>query len=827
MLETLLMLGTVLGSIGNTPSTLSVPLNEGSPIVENTSESNTSETSRPNIKMRRINDVGDIFEIELSYDKAIETINVVDNINVQVKDELINGSKLNLLLQSNSKISKLNVIATLEDETNISQPIFAYREQNKVFVSSESEDNAWFDSMKYYADEIGEYDEEDVVKSYDDFTQHSLVQDNSVSYGISTFSSNSSNDSVTVKGQLTWQDENMNTHPLKNIRVELYDKDIWFLEEYLDYTYTDLNGNFSFTFQNADDWYFFENGGYDPFIRFFPDGKTFGVGREWVLNALTVDFYYGCSDIISDVKNNSTTTFNICVAHDPDNLANNAFSISQAMTEAQNFANSAAGMPLNKYPLLVAYPGTVTSFSWKPFCAIEKNRWNDWGTIIHEYGHYVENIMGTYGASLGEIIWNNPTHSSSKDHLNDKKQKEYAMELTWSEAWATTFAMIAYDNLNLSNISYASSIKSDIDYYGDRFSPSSKESGEGQEDAVIAYLWNLYDSDNDDKDQVSLGTKTFFDTTLKDKMYTLTDFVKNFETNYQEYIAASGQLLEESQISPEIVPFTSVADPNKPLEIKFYPNGSSYNPNNEFEIQFFSNEGRLVGTIPSVDVTVNGNQSVVTYTVRQELWNFIYLTLEPYPYVYVSVIGYHNEEPKSGPYRSGLEVLQIHESLSISPGEYDFPEGYCTSEEEKEVTIGDVTFNTKRLRTGFIENEYINLCPRKEGFGTAYLEFEFDKPVTGIDINLSFWSDDERYYAADNPEASIDYWDDSINDWDHSLDLLEANMPTDRTNQKTYSIKFDKPTTKFRIYAHFNNMTGYTDRNKGRISIGNMVIYFN
>ena len=69
--------------------------------------------------MRRVNDVGDIFEIELSYDKAIETINIVDNINIQVKDELINGSKLNLLLHSNSNISKLNVIATLEDETNI------------------------------------------------------------------------------------------------------------------------------------------------------------------------------------------------------------------------------------------------------------------------------------------------------------------------------------------------------------------------------------------------------------------------------------------------------------------------------------------------------------------------------------------------------------------------------------------------------------------------------------------------------------------------------------------------------------------------------------
>ena len=659
MLETILMVGTVLGSVGNAPSTLTAPSNENLPIVETTSDDNSNAVGRPIIKMRNTNDVGDIFEIELSYDKKIETIDIVDSVNIQIKNEVIKNNKLNLVLQSNDKISKFDVIATLEDATSILQPVFAYREQNKVFVSSESEDNAWFDSMKYYSDDIAEYDEEDVVKSYDDFTKHSLVQDNSVSYDISTFSSNSSNDSVTVKGRLTWRDENMNIHPLKNIRVELYDKDIWFLEEYLAYTYTDLNGNFSFTFQNVDEWYFFENGGYDPFIRFFPDGKTFGVGREWVLNALTVDFYYGCSDIVSDVKNNSTTTFDICVAHDPDNLANNAFSISQAMTEAQNFANSMAGMPLNKYSLMVAYPGTVTSFSWKPFCAIEKDRWNDWGTIIHEYGHYVENIMGTYGASLGEIIWNNPTHSSSKDHLNDKKQKEYAMELTWSEAWATTFAMIAYDNLNLSSIPYASSIESNINYYGDSFNPDTKKSGEGQEDAVISYLWNLYDSDNDSKDQVSLGAKTFFNATLKDKMFTLTDFVKDFETYYDHYLQENGQLLESCQISPEVLPINSVAKENEPIQIEFYPNGSTHNPNDLFDLQFFSNQKAPLMTFKSIAVDLKGNRTKVTFYFTTNVWNMIYQSIKSYPYVYVSILGYHNELPVSGPYRSGFEKIIV------------------------------------------------------------------------------------------------------------------------------------------------------------------------
>jgi hypothetical protein len=40
------------------------------------------------------------------------------------------------------------------------------------------------------------------------------------------------------------------------------------------------------------------------------------------------------------------------------------------------------------------------------------------------------------------------------------------------------------------------------------------------------------------------------------------------------------------------------------------------------------------------------------------------------------------------------------------------------------------------------------------------------------------------------------------------------------TNQKNYTVEFLGGTRHVRFYTHFNNMTGYTDGNKGRISIG-------
>ncbi len=164
-------------------------------------------------------------------------------------------------------------------------------------------------------------------------------------------------------------------------------------------------------------------------------------------------------------------------------------------------------------------------------------------------------------------------------------------------------------------------------------------------------------------------------------------------------------------------------------------------------------------------------------------------------------------------------------TYSVVPTDYDYPDTYCSTPTDKTVTTASgLTFDTTRLRTGFIQGEYVTMCPRKEGYGTAYIDYYFTNPVTSIDVDLSYWSDDERYYTADNPEARIEYYRLCENTPIEALNLLTAGLPTDRTNQKTYHIDFPGGTRHIRFYTHFNNMIGYTDRNKGRISIGPMNI---
>lgn len=215
------------------------------------------------------------------------------------------------------------------------------------------------------------------------------------------------------------------------------------------------------------------------------------------------------------------------------------------------------------------------------------------------------------------------------------------------------------------------------------------------------------------------------------------------------------------------------------------------------------------------------NHAVVAYGIQHEWWGGYYIVNYGY--------GHDKAEISLGFGFVGsvcLFELQGYESTyTIQPSDYGFPDDYCSTPTNKTVTSSSgLTFETTRLRTGFIQNEYITMCPRKKGYGTAYIDYYFINPVTSIDVNLSYWSNDERYYVANNPEARIEYYKLCENEPIETLNLLTADLPTDRTNQKTYHIDFPGGTRHIRFYTHFNNMTGYTDRNKGRISIGNMTV---
>ena len=138
-----------------------------------------------------------------------------------------------------------------------------------------------------------------------------------------------------------------------------------------------------------------------------------------------------------------------------------------------------------------------------------------------------------------------------------------------------------------------------------------------------------------------------------------------------------------------------------------------------------------------------------------------------------------------------------------------------------------ISVNTNRLRRGYIEEEYINLSPKRSGAGAAYLEYYFDKAVRKFDMNLSYWQVLDRlsklnfsadfYVLKHRVDESGGYYY-----WEHSLDLIDVNLTTDRYNQDSFSFNYvGNEVFGFKFYLT-SPATG--DRNLGRISIGNITL---
>lgn len=160
---------------------------------------------------------------------------------------------------------------------------------------------------------------------------------------------------------------------------------------------------------------------------------------------------------------------------------------------------------------------------------------------------------------------------------------------------------------------------------------------------------------------------------------------------------------------------------------------------------------------------------------------------------------------------------------TIKPSDYGFEEQYFYQEKIKDVTVNNLTFQTQRLRTGYIEKEVINLSPRRENAGLAYLRFNFSTYVRKIMVNLSMWSATEKMYASDS-SILLQYLDPIKGIWVTYYDLLnEVNLSTNRYKQEQYIVNFPNLTKSFRFYS---TSAALGDRNKGRLSIGDMIVEY-
>ena len=125
------------------------------------------------------------------------------------------------------------------------------------------------------------------------------------------------------------------------------------------------------------------------------------------------------------------------------------------------------------------------------------------------------------------------------------------------------------------------------------------------------------------------------------------------------------------------------------------------------------------------------------------------------------------------------------------------------------------------LICGFIENEYVNLSPKRQGAGEAYLEMYFDESVRKFDINLSYWQSLDKLSSLDST-AYLEVLN-SESKWVRATDLInDVNLSTDRTHQETYYYNYvGNEIWGIRIIMT-SPATG--SRNLGRISLGNLTM---
>ena len=604
----------------------------------------------------------------------------------------------------------LTVFATYMDGTERSSSVYTYREANKVYLSDISQDQAWYDCIKLMYDN-GEITYDELKNAYSELTKSYLMicED----YSDDNSNNSSSESKTTVTGELLWELQNGAIAPLVKSKVELI-KLSGGREIVLATQYTLQDGKYTFEINNE----IWNDQGEDIFIRFWLESETYKVTNNWILEQYSYDV-----PVIANACEGVVVFPAYCIKSDLSNIQYKATYVHQAMTISERFALE-MGMPkpgeenaISK--LNVAYPSVAPSDSAGcfeiidgfSFAAIGRNRYGMVDTITHEYGHYVQHTMETYGATLCEIINNWPEHNFYYDHFTDKISKEYAMELTWSEAWACAFSTLCeryyweqyeytyFDPNVMFKPEYKgrdleSPFSGGYDFYdhdGQSSTPRQDNRGEAQEYAVAAFLWDVFDdiSSAEAFDDMQLGYQSWWNYTTQQGMYTLEDFVYYIDEDHPEYRDSIGELLTYHNISPRITNITGYSSSVAPT-ITFVVNGSEAHPNNRFVVYFYDQSGRYLGETAMIQSSV-AHGSSITITVEQNIWESVIEASETdcgdVMTVNVSVGGYRYDDTSewisdsireySGPYYSKYEQITVNLSHNYSYEIYDSSQHRC------------------------------------------------------------------------------------------------------------------------------------------------------
>ncbi|MBO5715747.1 MAG: hypothetical protein J6S23_05080 [Clostridia bacterium] len=608
----------------------------------------------------------DISDFECSINANGITASIVEDSDyLQCEVEAIEGVEF----------GELTVSAISDDGTELISTVYTYNSGEKLYYSEFAKDQALCEGMN-----------ECLEGAFDYFTwkyweeEYSGSMSKILSGSPSVISAN--NDTTTISGNIYWETDNIHTTlPLRNAYVEIIAKTNY---EYivLDSGYTRANGEYSLevannVFSQYEDIYF----------RVNLEAYTFKVRSGWHT------FAYFFDEKISDIASPGySLKFDPCILYDISMAIYKATYVHQSMVIAERFAAEMgfesdtkirvtypAGNKNNPNPNALSY----SAFCWGPletnkYCAIGWHNYNDVNTVVHEYSHYIQCSMGNYGEEWYEILLELPTHDPNIDLYANKKDKSFAMHLTWTEGWGYAFAALAqkyYQTEYVGLTNYVTNIPFSGYYIG-----------EFQEDSVTSFLWDLIDPMKTNWNigvsspvldyQLPWTPQEWWDMTTVQGTYRLPDFINLIENEsynfgvdldykqIKEYIA---EKLTLYNIAPEIISVDINSVVTNPPIINLIINGSTEHPNNAVVVTIYDSSNKMLAKSDKIPVN-KGHLEAFNVPISSDLWTEAINKSKCNPdgttTLKISVEGYREDDTDdiyatSGPYTSKYYTINI------------------------------------------------------------------------------------------------------------------------------------------------------------------------
>lgn len=605
-------------------------------------------------------------------------------------------------------------------------PLFNYKFKDLIYESDVSEDDAWRIAMHDQL-EKGNITIEDVENDYETFGSRDIVEESPITRTVSN--------ERHLDGMAVWQPaEGADYLPLQRVKVKLFveytSKEFKFP---ITTTYTDDNGYYDFSDFKTIETILYDAGikiselnNINYYVRIYPESTSFEVKLGWlnlsadqlykkISDNETIDSfnYFGTSSLHQFVWDKLGTFNTMKIPYKTNNYLNKALQISQALVMGQRYAEEVHNIEIKKR-VDVLYP--VTFIGKQGFCYnrvmgfganAEEDTFNEWGTILHEYGHFIQHNIDINSITLPEYGKYGASHEEDEDLMASEKfggkgNKEYGAKLAWTEAWATIFSMMARDNYKIGyyykgQVLGAGGANINIDSNDDfnkytNFS-SSSAIGEGNENSIMAFLWNLYNNS-------SFGPSFVWESTTIKGTSMFNTYVQNVYARYSIDVSEFGKTMAMYNLAPGAVFIRDVEHisyETSPI-ISWKVNGSQYNKLDKVDIIFYNKFGEEIYSIKDIYVSENAS-NFTNYKISLDDWHAVLGKIsDGDKLISVAVKGYNTTAPVTGGYISGYYDIKINFSFLV----------YELNEDNKSYSVTGV-FNKKYQENALILNEYNGL----------------------------------------------------------------------------------------------------------------------